>query len=306
DKQTESVSTTYNNIKSLLLTSDSNLSGDSVFQNGSYDRDTIIKPLDDIDLFFVLQENSYKDEFGRLANPQSVLTKVKDYLNGTKDYKDKVKQDRPCVTIHLSDKKFDILPCFGNDNIGYLIPNYELNGWMNSNPIIHSNELTNVNKTCSGKVVPLVRIIKYWNREMNQKRIPSFHIEEMAINTFRYGTIDNFEDGVHKWFQYALNVLDVTKFDSTEKYSLAYNKLKEAKDKISKAHDFYKEGNELEAKKLYKEVFGDKFPTISEEEAKAMSENMKNGSLKMASSGILATGTINIKPTRFFGEENKD
>lgn len=285
------------------MSPDSKLNGECIFQNGSYDRDTIIKPLDDVDLFLVLKESSYIDEYGRLPNPQSVLTKMKNYLNSTTHYAGKVKQDRPCVTIHLSDKKFDILPCFGNDNAGYQIPNYELNGWMYTNPVLHSSELTTTNQSCSGKVVPLVRIIKYWNREMNGKKIPSFHIEEMAINTFRFGSITNFEDGVYKWFQYSLSVLDITKFDSTEKYSESYNILKETKEKISKAHDFYKAGNELEAKKVYKEVFGDKFPTISEEEAKAINENMKNGSLTMAASGMLASGQINVKPTRFFGEK---
>ncbi|HTB53207.1 MAG TPA: hypothetical protein VK718_10585 [Ferruginibacter sp.] len=302
DKQTSTVSTTYNNIKALLLDTESNLDGERVFQNGSYDRDTIIRPLDDIDLFFVLKREEYENDFKQLPNPQNVLTKIKDYLNSTKDYKDKVRQDRPCVTIQLVDKKFDVLPCFGNDEDGYLIPNSDLSGWIFSNPVKHSDALTEVNKK-NNKVIPLIRIIKYWNKE-NKKIIPSFHIEEIAISIFSAAQFSNFEEGIYHWFHNVQTFLASAKFNNKTEYDEAKNKLEKAKNKIDEANRLYNVDNkESEAIKIYKEVFGDKFPTISEEEAKRMNEAMKSGSLKMNSAGVLsAIGNIVVKPTKFFGD----
>lgn len=305
DKQTETISTTYNNIKSLLLKTESELDGETVFQNGSYDRDTIIRPLDDIDLFFVLDKEKYVDDDGKYPNPQTVLTKIKNYLNDTADYKDKVKQDRPCVTVHLSDKKFDILPCFGDDENGYQIPNGDLSGWIFSNPVKHSERLTAVNKK-NNKTVPLVRIIKYWNKE-NKKLIPSFHIEEITIEIFNAVEFSNYEEGVYQWFHNALNFLGSGKFDSADDYEAAKKKIEKAKKKIADAHAFYMDDKEGEAIKLYKEVFGDKFPTISEEEAKELNEQMKKGELKMNSTGILSTiGSIAVPPTKFYGDDEVD
>ncbi len=302
DKQTEQVSTTYKNIKSLLLDSESGLNGERVFQNGSYDRDTIIKPLDDIDIFFVLKKENYVDNYGTLPDPQSVLTKIKDYLNGTKDYKDKAKQDRPCITIHLSDKKFDILPCFGNDDEGYLIPNHDLTGWIYSNPVKHSEALTKANDK-NNKVVPTVRIIKYWNKE-NKKLIPSFHIEEIAISIFETTSFTNFEESVYHWFDKVLLYMRSDKFSNTTDYDEAKKKVERDKNKIAEAHKLYIDGKEGEAIKKWKDVFGDKFPTISEEEAKAMNELMKSGNLKMDSKGALSVaGSIVVQPTKFFGDK---
>lgn len=305
DKQTESVSNTYKNIKGYLLNAGNGLHGETVFQNGSYDRDTIIRPLDDIDLFFVLKKDKYVNDWRQLPNPKTILTSVKNFLNATADYKDKVKQDRPCVTINLADKKFDVLPCFGNDNDGYRIPDTALTGWVFSNPVKHSENLTAVNKK-NNKVVPLVRIIKYWNKE-NKKIIPSFHIEEITIEIFNTVEFTNFEEAVFHWFHNSLIFLQYDKFDNTADYEEAKKRLQKAKEKIDNAHKICFEGKEADAVKLYKEVFGDKFPTISEEEAKALNESMKSGNLKMSSTGILSTvASIAVQSTKFFGDDKLD
>ena len=109
DRQEDNIKSSFDNLKTNLMKDESNLSVKEVFLNGSYERDTIIRPLDDIDIFAVIDKDDYADN-GLYPNPQSVLTKFKNYLNSLNDYKDKVKQDRPCVTVVLSDKNFDVLP----------------------------------------------------------------------------------------------------------------------------------------------------------------------------------------------------
>jgi Second Messenger Oligonucleotide or Dinucleotide Synthetase domain len=295
DKQTSTVSTTYNNLKTLLLDADNKLYGERVFQNGSYDRDTIIKPLDDVDIFLVLDRDEYEDG-SVLRKPQTVLTKLKDFLNGTRDYKDKAVQDRPCVTIHLSDKRFDVLPCFGDDFDGYWIPDSDLSGWVWANPVLHSEKLTEVNKLRQGRIVPLIRILKYWNREQLGKIIPSYHIEDIATEIFTLFDLANHEEGVHRWFQYAATYLDADKFPGEAAYEAAFKQ-------IDKAHTLYEDDKEAEAIKIWKEVFGAKFPTISDAEARELSDSMRSGKLKIASTGLLGALGERVPPTAYFGDE---
>lgn len=302
DKQTSSVSTTYNNLKTLLLDSESKLNGERVFQNGSYDRDTIIKPLDDVDIFLVLDRAEYEDG-GVLRKPQTVLTKLKDYLNSTRDYKDKAVQDRPCVTVHLCDKRFDVLPCFGDDLEGYWIPDSDLSGWIWSNPVLHSEKLTEVNKLRKGRIVPLIRLLKYWNREKLGKLIPSYHIEDIATHIFTLFDTTNHEDGVHTWLRYATNYLDSDKFADEDDYSDAVEAISAAYEKIDEAHTLYEDGQENEAIKLWKEVFGTKFPTISDAEARQLSESMRSGSLKIAGTGLLGATGQRVPSTSYFGDD---
>ena len=124
DRQEDNIDASVKNLSDHLLDENSNLSVQDVFLNGSYKRDTIIRPLDDIDLFAVIDNSDYTNN-GIDPNPQTVLTKFKNYLNSIHDYEDKVKQDRPCVTIHLSDKNFDVLPSLRKAGALY-IPNNDL------------------------------------------------------------------------------------------------------------------------------------------------------------------------------------
>ena len=79
DKQEESIDASYNNLCKHLTNEESNLSVKEVFLNGSYVRDTMIKPLDDIDVFAVIDKDDYNDN-GTRPNPQTVLTKFKNVV----------------------------------------------------------------------------------------------------------------------------------------------------------------------------------------------------------------------------------
>lgn len=140
DKQEDVIDSAFSNIESLLLDEDCTLSVKDVFLNGSYVRDTMIRPLDDIDVFAVLDAADYYEN-GVRPNPQSVLTKFKNYLDGLPDYKDKVSQDRPCVTIELSKLKIDVLPALSEYGALH-IPNESLTGWIFTDPKTHTSCLT--------------------------------------------------------------------------------------------------------------------------------------------------------------------
>ncbi len=305
DRQEENIKGSINNLTRYLKDSESGLSVKEVFTNGSYERDTIITPLNDIDLFAVLKKDDWKDGYGNLPNPQSVLSKFKDYLNSLSDYKDKVKQDRPCVTIELSDKNFDVLPSFEELGGGYSIPNYDLKTWTYSYPEKLTKDLDAVHRSKGYKVKPVIKAIKYWNRE-NSKLIPSYHIEEGAINIFLMNNFTNYEEAIRIWFNYAEYNLVSHKFKSNSDYIAAINKIKKAKDKLNEAKKLYDEGKEGDAIKIWKGIFDKAFPTVDVEEAKSFAKALTTeGGLKIGVGGLLSTTVGKVIPTSkgFFGEK---
>lgn len=302
DKQEENISSSINNITSTLE-GDETLKLKETFLNGSYERDTIIRPLDDIDIFAVLDEEEWKDEYGNLPNPQSVLSKIKNFLDKQNDYQGKVKQDRPCVTVTLSNKSFDVLPAFEFGEIGYQIPNYDLASWILSYPKTLSLSLNDAQRQYNYKLKDIIKVIKYWNR-LNDKIIPSFHIEEIAIKIFYYDSFTNFEKSIRKWFDEAENHLESSKFKSDTEFEKFENKLKKTKIKLNNAKEFLDNNNEAEAKRIWKEIFAKEFPIIDEAEAKAFSKSLSEGSLKIASSGALSStfGKTISASKGFFGD----
>ena len=304
DRQEENIKASVGNLTGYLKDKENGLGVKEVFTNGSYERDTIIRPLKDIDLFAVLNKDDWKDEYGNLPNPQSVLTKIKNYLNSLNDYKDKVKQDRPCVTIELSDKDFDVLPSFEQVGGGYLIPSYDLKSWIFSYPEQLSSSLDAVHASRVYRVKPVIKVVKNWNRE-NGSLIPSFHIEEAAISVFQINDFKNFEVGVRLWFINAESYLLSLKFRTNDDYQVAIKRIKKVKDKLNDAKNLSEEGKEGEAILIWKDIFGDKFPTVDIQEAKNFSKSLSEGSLKVGPGGLLSTTVGKSIPASkgFYGEK---
>ena len=302
DRQEDNIDASFNNLKTNLMKDDSNLSVKEVFLNGSYERDTIVRPLDDIDLFAVIDPADYAEN-GLDPNPQSVLTKFKNYLNGLSEYKDKVKQDRPCVTVVLSDKNFDVLPSLRKAGALY-IPNSDLDEWIFTDPKTHTDNLNRVNRNRNYKVKSIVKAVKQWKRESNQN-IPSFHIEEVAINFFNIWSFTNLEEGIRLWFVHAEKYLQNGRFKSDAEYTKVKEKINKIKDKLQDAKKQLDDKKEGEAKKIWKEVFGKNFPAIDDDEAKNFSKSLSDGTLKYgATTGLSSTiGSTAIAASKgFYGD----
>lgn len=301
DRQEDNIDASFNNLKYYLLDEKSNLSVQEVFLNGSYARDTIIRPLDDIDLFAVIDDEDYSDS-GKDPNPQTVLTKFKNYLNNIHDYENKVVQDRPCVTVHLSDKNFDVLPSLRKAGTLY-IPNNDLTGWTFTDPKTHTARLNETNKLRNYKVKGVVKAVKQWKRENNQN-IPSFHIEEIAVDVFNIYNFSNYEEGVRLWFENAEGFLRNNRFNSYNEYEKVKKKICEVKEKLveaNKLNDSHKVG---EAKKIWKDIFGREFPVLDEKEAKNIADASKKGTLKYSATAGLSTiaGSAMAASKGFYGD----
>jgi hypothetical protein len=288
DRQEENIKNSLSNIEGHLKTKDNGLYVEETFTNSSWERDTIIRPLNDIDLFAVLNREKWQDDKGNLPSPQSVLSKIKNYLNDLSDYKDKVYQDRPCVTVKLTDKNFDVLPSFPQLGGGYMIPNYDLTGWTYSYPEQLTKDLNDTHRQKNYKLKPVIKVIKYWNRDFNGKLIPSYHVEEAAINMFKLNSITNYEAAIRLWFENAEYNLYSHKFKSNDQYTTAINRIKKVKDKLIDAKKLYDDGKESEATQIWKDIFGKEFPSVDVEEAKNFSKSLTEGSLRVSATGALS------------------
>ena len=114
----------------------------------------------------------------------------------------------------------------------------------------------------------------------------------------------NFE-GIREWFEKVEFYMKLNKFKSNDEYESSLKKAKKVKNKLKEANEFFTDKNEVEAKKIWKEVFGKEFPTVDEEEAKNISKSLTEGTLKYSSTAGISTavGSSLSASKGFYGDE---
>lgn len=158
---------------------------DRTFLTGSYDRHTKIKPLEDVDIFAVIDpdgdQSHYRDEA-----PARVVGDLCDALDGK--FK-KVEADGMAVRVSLSDDEgqatFELVPAFDHSVSGWEVPDPDRGRWIRTDPQIHANLTASKNASCGQKWVPFVKMMKGWNREAGRPIPQSFLVEVMALDLVR-------------------------------------------------------------------------------------------------------------------------
>jgi Second Messenger Oligonucleotide or Dinucleotide Synthetase domain len=151
---------------------------------GSWDRDTLIRYLSesDIDVMVILHHGKNKD-WDNSSGATNALTTFKDIL--TNAYPDTPsRRDEHCVSMQLSQFRLDVVPAFKYDEGYYAIPDTQRGQWIYTDPIAFASKITAVNKTMDGTFVPLIKMVKGWNKEAG-KPIRSFHLETMLYEHYR-------------------------------------------------------------------------------------------------------------------------
>ena len=179
---------------------------------GSFERHSKIRPLDDIDLMICLSAScgderrtysEYKDKiyiegisFDQYYN---LLSDGTNYLNSTKvinllieklsklnDYsKADMHKNHEAATLKLISYtwNFDIVPCFYTESGFYLIPDGKGN-WKRTDPRIDNDRTTRINQKHNGKLLDVIRLMKYWNNRKVTIRIPSYMLECMILSKY--------------------------------------------------------------------------------------------------------------------------
>ena len=187
---------------------------------GSFARKTKVRPLDDLDMLVLLREQStlvrqaswdsytylvgitdyssplkpYTDENGWVLSTK-ILNGLKSGVQKVHSYrKSEIKRNGVAVVLDLTsyDWVFDIVPALPvYDSSGtvlyHLIPNGK-GYWMRTDPRIDQEIVTSANQRQNGHLLPLIRLIKYWNiRSQAAPRLASYHLETILVNAYRYG-----------------------------------------------------------------------------------------------------------------------
>jgi hypothetical protein len=265
---------------------------------GSFQRKTKIRELDDIDLMFCFtadgasytrcSNNVYqintpnagqrlkKLSDSDILSSRRVVNKIKNSLSQISQYKSAVLHSRgEAATLSLSSYEwvFDIVPCFYTDTKLYLIPDGDGN-WKPTDPRIDQDRITTANQNKDGRLLQLVRILKYWNRRNSSYTIGSYLFENMVIN------FANSKSELSKWIDYDIRSFfyylktaiwnpvydpkgfqgELNSFSFSEKHSIsqkadwAYQKAGEAIKAEIDDKDSEKSMNK------WREIFGNDFP----------------------------------------------
>lgn len=191
------------------------LSGEFI-SYGSFARRTKIRPLDDIDFLALMdgsgtspsrspgEEYSYwlqivergaplsafPDGHGYVSST-SILNKIKSSLMYISQYgQAEIKRNMQAVTLNLKSYPwtFDIVPAvpvasWGGQVEYYLIPNGR-GDWMRTDPRIDAANITQANVAHSGRFLPLMRLLKYWNNRTHKPRLASYYFETLGLKIF--------------------------------------------------------------------------------------------------------------------------
>ena len=252
------------------------------FLTGSYARHTKTKPLKDIDIFFQLKED---EDVYRSKRPSVVISDFHDAL--VEKYGDDAvrKQSRSVgidfgVVVDADDNtdyrvvSVDVVPAFaaGDD---YEIPDNSRGRWIKTNPEIHASKATAAHQAFSNEWKGLVRMVKYWNNNARhgEKPVkPSFLIEVMALQCLFGGWQGRFDYEIQGFFSTLADRISdewpdpaglgpavSDGMDATRK-TRARQLLAAASSEATIAIDHVRRGRNGEALRVWRALFGPKFP----------------------------------------------
>ena len=239
------------------------------FLTGSYSRHTMIAPLKeaDIDIFVVL-DSSYYEGNGQ-AN---LLDRVKRVLRRTYPITPDISRNGQAVTIQFADFMVDVVAGFHRRGGGYLIPSTVGSTWIATDPKRHVEIFADANRVHGGDLVPLIKMIKAWNRNINY--FNSFHLEVLALQILDGVTISDFPSGVRYFFDKGRTLITKENLDpagyggdvgyylnSEPKISSAVSRFGTAYERALKAEQCESSGYTSLAVDEWRKIFGSYFPS---------------------------------------------
>jgi len=237
---------------------------------GSAGRNTIIRPIDDVDVFAVFDDGAVWGDYEHDA--KKLLYRVRDALNAK--YSVKVGSRGQAVRLFFTlPPNVEIVPAFVVDGGGYCIPSGISswlfgNTWQMTDPYVHASFLSQRNTELGGNLKRLTRFLKRWNA-VHSRRFSSFHLELLVQAVFNsIGT--NSRENCTRFFEWASQYLDVEdpaghsgsmmkNLDFTRRWAMNES-LKAAYERSSRALEAENRGDHAEAIRLWRITFGDEFP----------------------------------------------
>lgn len=245
------------------------------FLTGSYSRHTMIAPLKeaDIDIFIILNADYYHHYNGQNGGQAGLIDLIKNTLKKTYPKTPDISRNGQAVTIQFTDFMVDVVPAFYREGGGFIIPNSISQIWIATDPKAHVEIISSANKNHQGNLIPLIKMIKRWNREINSF-FTSFHLEVIALQILNNVTISDFPSGMRYFFDKGRSYIKETNPDpcgyggdvghylnTNEKILNAVSRFETAYNRAIKAEDYNSRGYVKDAFSMWKLIFGDYFPS---------------------------------------------
>lgn len=264
--QSSTVSTRQTNVRDAIKKSMTVLDD---FLTGSYKRSTMVAPLSeaDVDIFIVLDSRYYK-----IDGQASLLDQVRKVLSESFSRTMRISRNGQAVTIFFNDFQVDVVPGFYRSGGGFLIPDSISSRWVETDPKKHVDIWSNANIAHNGDLVPLIKMIKGWNKQHSTK-FQSFHLEALILQILNNVKISDFPSGVRYTFQIArtqyISVYDPAGYggnlasylDTQNKRDEVYSRLDAAYTKALEAEQLEQRGLIKLAIEKWQVIFGDYFPS---------------------------------------------
>lgn len=234
---------------------------------GSGARDTIIRPLDDLDVLAVFSNKNQVFEKYRYDS-QGFLYWVRQRIDARTDVQ-KVGARGQAVRLFYTDGlHVDIAPVFSVSGGGYFLPAGD-GSWLRTDPPKQEQWAKERDTALSGQFKRRARMLKRWNNEHN-KRLGSWHLEVMIGGVFT-SMSSNHRIGVQKFFDWAGGYIHIQDPDgyggdlgtglSTSQESDIKTCLASNHKRASAAVEAEDDGDPEEAIRQWRIVFGDEFPS---------------------------------------------
>lgn len=269
--QTETVSTRQTNVRRVM---EAGLTVLDTFLTGSYIRSTMIAPLSDadIDIFVVLDPQYYHRYNGQNGGQAGLLDLVKRTLLRTYTRTPDISGDGQAVTIRFDDFVVDVVPAFHRQGGGYIIANSITQEWIDTDPKKHVELVGTFNTSHNGDFVPLVKMIKAWNKSIG-KHFRSFHLEVVAMEILDNVHITDYPSGMRYFFDKGREAIARQNMDpsglggdigayinSREKIDEAVRKFQLAYDRAVRAESYASQAYTRSAVDEWRKIFDNYFP----------------------------------------------
>jgi predicted nucleotidyltransferase len=240
------------------------------FLTGSYARHTMIAPLQkaDVDVFVVL-DPGYWEADGQAA----LLDRLRRVLKARYPLTTRISRNGQAVTISFSDFAVDVVPSFGWAERSYVIPDSIHGRWIETNPKLHEAAMARANRASGRMLVPLVKMLKAWNRKHSVTLRP-FHLEVLALEILRGIPIADFPSAILHFMWKAQDQIGEVNPDPAgfggdvghyltdpAKFEAANSRLSSAFIRVGRAIQLEQQGKIPAAYAQWRLVFGDYFPT---------------------------------------------
>jgi len=227
--QKEGAKRSHNYLRDVLCTGQMASRITDHYLSGSYSRDTAIRPLDDVDIIFVIDPSKWGTGLLSLFMKPAPEKVLHSFANAIR-YRYPISSiygQRRSVRLELSHLDIDVVPAvIDSSNSDFIwIPDRNSGDWIKSSPKRHGANTTDVNKHQGNRFKPLVKLLKHWNGNLpSTVKLKSFAIETMAVRLFQKVSFQSLEQGLLEFFDFVANFHGkALAFNWQSKYDMSFD-----------------------------------------------------------------------------------